>query len=51
MSSSAPGTSKVSVFSTSAAGVQVVRSTRQASSISSQSAETPWPAAYSGEWA
>ena len=51
MSSTARGGSKVSVFSTSAEGVQVVRSTRQAPSTSSQSAETPWPAASSGEWA
>ena len=48
MTSSTPGTSTVSVFSTSAAGIQAVRSRRQAPPVNSQSAATPWPAAYSG---
>ena len=46
--SSTPGTSTVAVFSTSALGIHAVRSRRQAPSTISQSAETPWPVAYSG---
>ena len=46
--SSAPGTPAVFVCSTSAPGIQAVRSVRQASSTMSQSADTPWPVAYSG---
>ena len=48
MPSSAPCTGMVSVFSTSALGIQAVRNRRQTPSTSSQSAETPWPVAYSG---
>ena len=46
--SSTPGTSTVAVFSTSALGIQAVRSRWHAPSTISHSAETPWPVAYSG---
>ena len=36
------------VFSTSAPGIHAVRSTRHSPSTISQSADTPWPVAYSG---
>ena len=42
------GGSKVFVASTSAAGSHAVRTPRQAPPVTSQSAETPWPVAYSG---